>query len=942
MAVTQVGTPNAPVLTTVVSGANVISPTFSGTQPRTAGDILVFCVTAGNATSVTIPSAPAGWSTAVSVGDSGTPNSMAAVYWKVAAGSDAAPSVTVTTGANAAGCEGYLIELTGAGAPDVTGTHVVGTAGAVTTITTTTSGNVTATGEYAIVVTNKQQSVAATLTYGVGSGFTNVASDAGTSLRSHSFFDVQASPTAGAAASDAATVTSSTATVASVIVVFGLAVTGMPARIRGRNHHQPMLKRLHTYNKIRSQAPPVAARTPVRSGASRRPPPPFLRRAMRGTNAQLIVDQLRNNFNGGVNGTTLTAGAGGNTGGASGSYFDTISIVAGGAIKFSNAWTLDGPMSMVTSIGSTGTNGVYAQWDNQLGVVNADSGAADILMTSVPGTTDSVIQYASAGTFRMGIQLTTARVLLIQNSAFGTVHSFSTQIPIGTWFRIEWSIVFSASVGQVTLNLFLNPEGTTPTESFTSAASQNFGATANQLRFGWTGAHANQPSLYWTNLASQLFGAMGPTGTQVFKVPAPNSRGPRRNAVGQLFRRPRITQTFTTQSTPVNPAFTPSPTWHQVKAAPPMKTRHSAARVIPSHTAPPPDVKRKPRTLPPVRRAKVAQWFLPLAYGPNPATAPDPTHRRVRVAVPARRGRSTTVPPAQAVVVLVFAPDSTRRRARVVLSKRRSSVQTATPPAQTAPISVSKRRTARLPMPTRGKQRTPVPKQVNPPIILRPDRNSKLRVALGRLNRVRRGFIALGAAPFAHPPLQLGGTATDFIINGTAAVTIVNGASTVLTINGTDSVTSFNGTALVVDPNRNGTASVTAINGTVTETSYNATEVAWGMIAANLTLGEFDDSSVNLAFTTSGGGALDLTAATVDVYLKTAAGVLDSDGTTKHYSSAGGSPAITITNPTGGLATVQIPMADIVNASLTFWKASVTIGGKRNTAMFGTVTTTLL
>jgi hypothetical protein len=114
------------------------------------------------------------------------------------------------------------------------------------------------------------------------------------------------------------------------------------------------------------------------------------------------------------------------------------------------------------------------------------------------------------------------------------------------------------------------------------------------------------------------------------------------------------------------------------------------------------------------------------------------------------------------------------------------------------------------------------------------------------------------------------------------------------------------------------------------------------MIAVALTLGEFDDTSVNLAFTTTGGGALDISTATIDVYLKTAAGILDSDASTKHYSSTGGSPAITITNGPGGLATCQIPAADIVSAGFTFWKAVVTIGGKRNTAMYGNVTTTLL
>ena len=131
MAVTQVGTPAATVYTTT-SGANTPTLAWSGTQPRTAGDVLVLVVTAAATTSVTAPSAPSGWNPGPATGNNtgGTSHAYTAIFWKYAAGSDAVPSITVTTSGTTR-CGFDLIELTGvnpnAASPvDTTGTYASG------------------------------------------------------------------------------------------------------------------------------------------------------------------------------------------------------------------------------------------------------------------------------------------------------------------------------------------------------------------------------------------------------------------------------------------------------------------------------------------------------------------------------------------------------------------------------------------------------------------------------------------------------------------------------------------------------------------------------------------------------------------------------------------------------------------------------------------------
>jgi len=111
------------------------------------------------------------------------------------------------------------------------------------------------------------------------------------------------------------------------------------------------------------------------------------------------------------------------------------------------------------------------------------------------------------------------------------------------------------------------------------------------------------------------------------------------------------------------------------------------------------------------------------------------------------------------------------------------------------------------------------------------------------------------------------------------------------------------------------------------------------MQAVNITLGEFNDETINLTVTNNG-SPFDLTSGpgyTLNAYLKVAVGDLDSAGTTKKYSSG---VAITITNGPGGLATWIIPHADLQNTSYTFWRLDVVTVGTllQATAMYGTVT----
>ena len=219
---------------------------------------------------------------------------------------------------------------------------------------------------------------------------------------------------------------------------------------------------------------------------------------------------VSNNFEGGTNGTTISTA---NSGGTSGTAFSAVTIGATATAVFSNTQAAHGNLALAVTTGTTSSTS-YVQWGSAaVGTLTTVYGRAYFYATAAPGTSDAIIEFQNAGTFVCGIQMTTGLQWLIQDAAFGAVHTFTNTIPTGQWVRIEWKIVFSATVGQVTLNYYSTKDSTAAIETYTSAATQNFGASANAVGFGWNNAHVSQPTTYIDDLALSTTGFLGPAVT---------------------------------------------------------------------------------------------------------------------------------------------------------------------------------------------------------------------------------------------------------------------------------------------------------------------------------------------------------------------------------------------------------------------------------------------
>ena len=212
MAVAEVGTPTAISLISTTNTTVSATNTWSASQPRTAGDLLVMIVNAGAATSVTLPTTPSGWTQALAVGNTTTAHAAVAVFWAIAAGGDAAPVSSVTTAGSSSQVGCLLMEFSGIDSSvpvGTSGTYASGSSGqTLTGITVTTSGSVPGTGGYGIAVFATERSSGQAITWTPGAGWTNLENDGSNTARIHQAIDYYAGPPSGATLSDAATFTS--------------------------------------------------------------------------------------------------------------------------------------------------------------------------------------------------------------------------------------------------------------------------------------------------------------------------------------------------------------------------------------------------------------------------------------------------------------------------------------------------------------------------------------------------------------------------------------------------------------------------------------------------------------------------------------------------------------------------------------------------------------
>lgn len=231
---------------------------------------------------------------------------------------------------------------------------------------------------------------------------------------------------------------------------------------------------------------------------------------------------LQNTFAGGAAGTTLTPGAGGNTGGASGSFMSAVTIDSGGGlVQFAGTRVAAGSAQSCLCITGAGTQGSFIAWAApSLPPLTQSWGRYYGQLLAPVVTNDAVVEFMGSEGFGGGLQLTTTGQIVVQDAGFATLYTSTAVVTAGQPFRIEWQLTNSASAGLMAFQLYLSPESVTPTESYNSGLAQNTGPNLTQVGFGWNNGHANQPGLLLGAIAVSSTGPLGP-----YVPPAPPAAG---------------------------------------------------------------------------------------------------------------------------------------------------------------------------------------------------------------------------------------------------------------------------------------------------------------------------------------------------------------------------------------------------------------------------------
>lgn len=238
---------------------------------------------------------------------------------------------------------------------------------------------------------------------------------------------------------------------------------------------------------------------------------------------------LTNTFEGGSDGTTITTG---NSGGASGNAFTNVSIAATHTLQYKNTPALSGSLCAVITPGAS--SGVtFVQWQP------ADVGTIGPTVYTrcywrnigAFLSNNNRVQYmegAGGSTFRCGFAVQgtagTAGKFTWVNAAGVSGTSSTMTCSVDTTYRFECQWTLSATVGQVDINCYLG-DSTSPLETLSSAATQNFGSTTlDACAWGTVAAgvtNATQAPYGLDGLAIGTTGYFGPI-TSVTPGPADN------------------------------------------------------------------------------------------------------------------------------------------------------------------------------------------------------------------------------------------------------------------------------------------------------------------------------------------------------------------------------------------------------------------------------------
>lgn len=224
---------------------------------------------------------------------------------------------------------------------------------------------------------------------------------------------------------------------------------------------------------------------------------------------------LRNNFDGGPDGTTITVSNSGQEPGSD--AFNVVSSAGSQVVlQYASAAALGRPSAEYVMRAGTGTTAgqPYVSWTTSIGSQTQIWLRTYMYYSVLPNNANSPVLFWAGNSgvdcSFIGINSAGAKNLFITDNTTANYAMTSGGITAARWFRVEARIQFSTSTGNAELRWYDNADSDTPTETI-SFSNFNLGASsANMFEFGYVYADTSLEDAYWSGLELNNTGWPGP------------------------------------------------------------------------------------------------------------------------------------------------------------------------------------------------------------------------------------------------------------------------------------------------------------------------------------------------------------------------------------------------------------------------------------------------
>jgi len=213
-----------------------------------------------------------------------------------------------------------------------------------------------------------------------------------------------------------------------------------------------------------------------------------------------------NNFEGGTDGSAITAAG---SGGASGLAFDIISTSGGGTVTWSSTHAAHGTLAGACTTANVASAAQFGYSSAILVTAQPQLWTRFyVYLSALPAAADSLMRFGNGGGSTL---LTKISIGTTGKVTVGAVTS-SWSLPTAQWVRIEANLTFPGdSTAAFTLNAWLSPDSGSADYQLTGSA-QTFGAVAgcNDVRWGQTNSAASNYTAWFDDIDVNSTGWAGP------------------------------------------------------------------------------------------------------------------------------------------------------------------------------------------------------------------------------------------------------------------------------------------------------------------------------------------------------------------------------------------------------------------------------------------------